>query len=68
MLNDMSHISEISTISHESPNNTFEQFKNQKFIVRTTNKSQEKNGSSSTNLSSTNSVIKFNFKKQKESA
>jgi hypothetical protein len=64
MLNDISQLSDISTLSVTTPKNP-EKYKSLKLGASSTKKSLERSGNSSSNLSNSNSLIKFNFKKHK---
>lgn len=63
MLNEMSQLSDISTLSITTPKHN-EKYKNQKITI-STKKSEERSGNSLSHLSNSNSLIKFSFKKQK---
>jgi hypothetical protein len=66
MLNDISQLSDISGLSVSTPKH-YEKYKNQKFTTISVKKSEDRSGSSAT-LSNSNSLIRFNFKKNKESS
>lgn len=63
MLQDMSTLSEISTIA----NSPLQEKERPKLKIRTYIKDKSEDKSKSTNLSNSNSIITFNFKKNKGS-
>jgi hypothetical protein len=65
MLNDISSLSDISGLSSSTPKH-YDKYKNQKFTTISIKRSEDRSGSS-TNLSNSNSLIRFNFKKNKDS-
>jgi hypothetical protein len=66
MLNDISQLSDISGLSVATPKH-YDKYKSQKYTTISIKKSEDRSGSS-TNLSNSNSLIRFNFKKNKDSA
>jgi len=67
MLNDMSMLSDISTLSKNSPIKIEKERTKIKMRNHMKEKLEDKSKSKSTNLSNSNSIVTFNFKKNKES-